>query len=158
MVWGIPNIGQGEYCPERCWLTRRPDWPNLNRQITNGVVTCSRMTNIVNQIIFSKLSWIRTSFWWCSEESLLPTCANKYMSDPFKVVLRTIFVFYTARGLGWLPELVAQNWETEYKSKFSLLASLSESIGNATRFRHLYIWHNVDWAYLDLNRTPNIFQ
>jgi hypothetical protein len=36
MVWGIPYIGQGEYGPERRWLIRLPDWPNLNRQITKG--------------------------------------------------------------------------------------------------------------------------
>ena len=142
MVWGTPYVGQGVRPRMLLANLMLRLGLRLNRQISNGVVTCVHRTNVVNQTISTKLSWISISFWWCSEEFHLSTCANKYTSHQLEVVIRTVFVFYTARGLGWPAEPIAQNW-VQIKIQF---LSVSLRINRK---------HNASLSQnLKYNRTP----
>ena len=131
MVWGTPYVGQGVRPRMLLANLMLRLGLRLNRQISNGVVTCVHRTNVVNQTISTKLSWISTSFWWCSEEFHLTTCANKYTSDQFEVVIRTVFVFYTARVLGWLascPKLSTNRKSVSYRLSLNRLETQCISV------------------------------
>ena len=136
MVWGTPYVGQGVRPRMLLANLMLRLGLRLNRQISNGVVTCVHRTNVVNQTISTKLSWISTSFWWCSEEFHLSTCANKYTSHQLEVGIRTVFVFHTARGLGWPAELIAQNW-VQIKIHFLSVSLRIDQKHNASTSRNL---------------------
>ena len=69
--------------------------------------------------------------WWCSEEFHLSTCANKNTSDQLEVVIRTVFVFYTARVLGWLascPKLSTNRKSVSYRLSLNRLETQCISV------------------------------